>query len=563
MRDLRDKLRKINTSNMLASAEPTLAHGHYQSVLDSVGSVIYTVDRDLRITGVNRGWDDFARTNGSEHLCSEHVLGCHLLDQMQGAPLARWRTMCHQLLSGEIPQYLDEVASEQAYAWQYFSLAARPLYDIQGEIVGITFVATNITQLKKAENEMFQRLIEIRGLRQVAHAAGARIDRRKVYKQVTSDIAHLLGADKCVIFLWDDRSGNLQAREPAFGLSGRKLSNLSLDMGHPSDPDSLWTDLEEKDFILLNEGDEAPDDMVETSARVDRLAAMMAFLRVSGRVLGAILVAGRNRPFTDRDGQLLALFAVPMALSIENTDLNRRLLDRTQCLAEIQAELDRLVKLKQAIRMPLTVVQGYLELLLDGVLGPVPKRLRPTMQMVLDKAQAITSLVNRITPSRFPHDANRYEPIHLAGLLRMALDRRTASAERAGLRLVAQLPEPYDEESMTVGDPDMLLQVFDALLDNAVKFSPDGGSIHVSLHSSSGIVYAKIADPGVGIPADQLVRIWKPPARAINSGPMPLFEVRRIVEGHGGQVWAESALDQGSTFFVALRKPIGEIPNPQ
>jgi signal transduction histidine kinase len=105
-----------------------------------------------------------------------------------------------------------------------------------------------------------------------------------------------------------------------------------------------------------------------------------------------------------------------------------------------------------------------------------------------------------------------------------------------------------------------LLQVFDALLDNAAKFSPDGGTIHVSLHSSSGIIYAKIADPGVGIPADQLVRIWKPPRRVVNPGPMPLFEVRRIVEGHGGQVWAESVPGQGSTFFVALRKPIAEIP---
>lgn len=549
-----DKLREKLTSNLLVD-EPGLPPDHYQSVLNSVGSVVYTVDRELRLTSVNQQWDDLAQSSGNEHMLGKHVLGCYLLDHMQGPPLERWRSVCQQILDGQIPYYLDEVTSEQAYDWQYFSLTARPLCNSQGDVAGITFVATNITQLKRAENEMFQRLVEIRGLSQVARTAGAWIDRRKVYKQVTADIANLFSADKCVIFLWDDHTGNLQAREPAYGLAGRKLADLSLDMGHPADPDSLWIDLEEKDHILLNEGDTAPGEMVETSARVDKLAAMMAFLRVSGRVHGAILVAGRDRPFTDQDGRLLALFAVPMALSIENTELNRLLLDRTQRLTEIQSELDRMIKLKQAIRMPLTVVQGYLELLLDGMLGPVPGTLRPTMHMVFEKAQAITSLVNRITPSRFPHDATRYEPIHVAGLLRMVVDKRVESIERAGLELATDLPAPYDQESMTIGDPDMLVQVFDGLLDNAVKFSPHGGTIQVSLQASNEIVYAKIIDPGVGIAPDRQVHVWRDKKNAAHSGSIPLSEIKRIIEGHGGQVWVESAPGQGSTFYVALRKP--------
>jgi PAS domain S-box-containing protein len=549
-----DKLREKLTSNLLVE-DPGLPPDYYQSVLNSVGSVVYTVDRELRITSVNQQWDDLAQSSGNEHMMGKHVLGRYLLDHMQGYPLERWRSVCQQILDGQIPYYLDEVTSERTHDWQYFSLTARPLCDSQGDVVGITFVATNITQLKRAENEMFQRLVEIRGLSQVARTAGAWIDRRKVYKQVTADIANLFGAEKCVIFLWDDRTGNLQAREPAYGLAGRKLSNLSLDMGHPADPDSLWIDLEEKDHILLNEGDTAPDEMVETSARVDKLAAMMAFLRVSGRVHGAILVAGRDRPFTNQDGRLLALFAVPMALSIENTELNRLLLDRTQRLTEIQTELDRMIKLKQAVRMPLTVVQGYLELLLDGMLGPVPGTLRPTMHMVFEKAQAITSLVNRITPSRFPHDATRYEPIHIAGLLRMIVDKWVESVEQAGLELVTDLPEPYDQESMTIGDPDMLVQVFEGLLDNAIKFSHHGGTIKVSLQSSNEIVYAKIIDPGVGIAPDRQIHVWRDKKDAARTGPIPLSEVKRIIEGHGGQVWVESAPGQGSTFYVALRKP--------
>jgi signal transduction histidine kinase len=554
MPKLSERLSEKAAASHLHEVDPAILRDYYQSVLDSVGSVVYTVNRDLRITGVNKQWDDFARANNGEHLIREHVLGSHLLDQMTGAPLERWRVVCEQLINGEIPRYLDEIASEEPYAWRNFSLSATPLRDSQGSILGITFVASNITQLKKAEYEMFQRLVEIRGLRQVAQVAGGWLERRKVYKQITSDIAHLLDAAKCVIFLWDEQTGNLQAQEPAFGLAGRKLADLWLDMGHPADPDSLWDDLEEKDYILLNEGDDAPADMVETSSRVDRLAAMLGILRVSARVHGLILVAGRDDPFTDQDGQLLALFAVPIALSIENTELNRRLLDRAEQLSTTREQLDHAIKTQEAIRTPLSVMRGYLELLKDGAMGPLSEAQMPTLQMIIDKTQAVMGLISRTIPPRMPHDAARYERIHLADLVRRAINRRLSGFEKAGINLVTQLPPPRDEESVTLGDPDMLLRAFNALLDNAVKYSPDGGTLEISLHVSGDIVYVKIADSGIGIPPDQLLHIWKAQERSGPSEPINLAEVKRIVEGHGGQVWAESTPGRGSTFQVVLRK---------
>ena len=555
MKRLRERLLEKAARTEWTAADPVLVRDYYQSVLDSVGSVVYTVNRDLRITGVNRQWDAFALTNGGEHLTSEHVLGTDLLDQMSGVALERWRTVCQKILDGELPRYLDEIASEEPFVWRNYSLTATPLRDSRGEILGLTFVATNITQLKKAEHEMFKRLVELRGLRQVASTTITWSDRRKVYKQVTADIAHLLSADKCVIFLWDENSGHLQAQEPAFGLAGRKLADLTLDMGHPADHESLWTDLEEKDYILLNEGDEAPDSMVETSAQVDRLAAVIAMLRVSARIHGAILVAGRERPFSDPDGQLLALFAVQIALSIENAELNRRLLDRAQQLATTQTELERTVKFKEAIRMPLSVVRGYLELLLDGLQGPVPEGQATTLRMVLDKTRAITSLINRISPPRFPHDATRYENLCLADLVRRSLDQHISAIKAAGLELCTELGPPDDKASATIGDPDLLFKAVDALVDNAIKYNASGGTIHTSLNVLNEIVCLKIADSGVGIPAHRLPQIWKPRPRNGGSDPTNLAEVKRIVEGHGGQVWAESTPGQGSEFFVALRRP--------
>ena len=558
MKGLRVKLLEQAASNPFATADPAVVRDYYQSVIDSVNSVIYTVDRELRITGVNYQWDAFALANGGEHLTSVHILGTSLLSQMSGAPLERWRTVCQQILSGQTPRYLDEIACEEQNAWRYYTLAANPLKDGRGEILGITFVATNITQLKKAETEMLRRLVEIRGLRQVAYAAGVRFDQRAFYRQVTASIAHLFDAEKCIIFRWSKRSGHLQAQAPAFGLTGRPLLDLSLDIGDPDDSESLWQDLEEKDYILLNEGDDAPDSMIETSARVDRLAAMLAMLRVSGRVHGTILVAGCDRPFSAQDGQLLATFAVPIVLAIEDAESNQRMLDRTRQLAAARGELERMTKVAETLRRPLTIVRGYLELWHDGVLGSVPKGQMGTMSLLLDKTRDIASLVNQLLPSQFLPDATHCESIHLADLVRQVLDKRATSIKQAGLDLVSHLPTSDDEKCMTIGDPDLLFNAFDALLDNVVRFSSDDGTIQVSLHESSDIIYIKIDHTGADIPAHHLLQIWQPQEQTGPSDPTDLAEVKQIVEQHGGHVWAESQPGQGSSFYVALPRMTGQ-----
>jgi signal transduction histidine kinase len=474
--------------------------------------------------------------------------------------------MCPKILSGEIPLYLDEVARERGGAWRNYSLAASPLKSSLGEILGISLVVTDITQLKKAEAEMLKRLVEVRGLRRVASAAGAWFDRRAFHRQVTADIAHLFGAEKCIIFRWGERTGHLEAQVPAYGLTARELRDLALDIGDPDDPSSLWLDLEERDYILLNEGDKAPDSMVEASSRVDRLAAMMAVLRVSGRVHGTILVAGRDDPFSDQEGQLAAAFAVPVVLAIEDDELNQRLLDRVQQLEAAREELARVARTAESMRMPLTVIRGYMELLLDGALGPVSDRQVSTVSELLEKTRELGNRLNQLLPSQYMLEPVRYESIDLVSLLHKVHDKWLAPVRLAGLDLGTTWPPSSSQRYQTTGDPDALFGVFDALLDNAVKYSSSGssgGTISMSVHESKDIVYVKVQDPGVGISTQDLLQIWQPRHHANSSGPLSLAEVKRIVEDHGGQVWVESQPSRGSSFYVVLPKVTVERPIEQ
>jgi signal transduction histidine kinase len=177
------------------------------------------------------------------------------------------------------------------------------------------------------------------------------------------------------------------------------------------------------------------------------------------------------------------------------------------------------------------------------------------MQMVLDKTQTINSLIDEVAPLAFPHDATRYVRVNLSALVHKALEQRRAFFEQAGIHLVAELPPRTDEESITLGDPDMLLQVIDTLLDSTIRLGSDDGTLKVSLHSSPEILYVEFANSSINIPAEELMHIWKRPKRVGPSSIVNLAEVKRIVEGHGGQVWAESPPGEGGTFHIVLRRP--------
>jgi len=97
------------------------------------------------------------------------------------------------------------------------------------------------------------------------------------------------------------------------------------------------------------------------------------------------------------------------------------------------------------------------------------------------------------------------------------------------------------------------------LLDNAIRFSPTGGTIHLYLTAEGAQARLAVADEGIGIPPDQLVTIFEPFTHAVNARRqhldgfgLGLYIVRRIVERHNGQIWAESSEGRGSTFWVLL-----------
>jgi signal transduction histidine kinase len=119
-------------------------------------------------------------------------------------------------------------------------------------------------------------------------------------------------------------------------------------------------------------------------------------------------------------------------------------------------------------------------------------------------------------------------------------------------------------------DRDHLEQVLDNLVTNAIKFSPDGGTIRVTLRDAGEAVVLSVRDSGVGIPTNQLDAIFglfyqaeDPVSRRTGGMGLGLYISKQIISRHGGRIWADSAPNEGSTFSVSLPRVGASAPSPR
>ena len=137
-------------------------------------------------------------------------------------------------------------------------------------------------------------------------------------------------------------------------------------------------------------------------------------------------------------------------------------------------------------------------------------------------------------------------------VVQQAVKRAPAKAGRHTIRVA-----PPDEPVTGNWDQDRLGQVLDNLLSNAIKYSPEGGEIVISAETADKDARLCVTDRGQGISAETLPHLFERFYRADNAGSTPglglgLYITRMLVEAHGGRIWAESTVGEGSTFIVTL-----------
>ncbi|MBN1679466.1 MAG: GAF domain-containing protein [Anaerolineae bacterium] len=291
-------------------------------------------------------------------------------------------------------------------------------------------------------------------------------------------------------------------------------------------------------------------------------------LTIHDRIIGTLSIDSKTPDaFTPDHERVLTIAGGQIAAIIETIRLLEETRQRAAELANANAELKALHELRtelvqnvsHELRGPLGLIRGYAGLLLDESLGELNPKQKDAMTIIDEKGAAITRMVN---------DILSLEQIQPGTLQRETLDiSQLANQVIEGIRLVYKdrditfygelAAEPY----LVNGDPVRLNQIFDNLISNAVKFSPDGGDIIIRSqpNPSNNTIRFSIIDHGIGIPADRLPHIFE---RFYQGAPsiqhqyggtgLGLAIVKRVVEAHGGTLEVISQEGKGSTFTFEL-----------
>jgi len=217
---------------------------------------------------------------------------------------------------------------------------------------------------------------------------------------------------------------------------------------------------------------------------------------------------------------------------------------------------DFVSNLSHELRTPLASLRALAETLQDGALDDPPAARRFVDQIQIE-VDALTQMVNellelsKIESGRFSLDRS---PVAPCDLLSSASQRMQLQAERANLRLRMECADDLPNVHI---DSQRLEQVLVNLIHNSVKFTRSGGEVVLSAQSGIGEVRFGVRDTGVGIPAEDIPRIFErfyrvDKSRTGSGTGLGLSIAKHIIEAHKGKIWAESVEGKGSTFYFTI-----------
>jgi signal transduction histidine kinase len=223
-----------------------------------------------------------------------------------------------------------------------------------------------------------------------------------------------------------------------------------------------------------------------------------------------------------------------------------------------QSQRDFVANVSHELKTPLTSIQGFAQAILDGAVQ-TPDALQQAAGVVFEEATRMHRLVlDLLSLARLEAGTADLErtPVNIVALLRSVIEKFTPQAQAAQV----DLREDFQEMPLVIGDGDRLAQVFTNLVDNAIKFTPQGGTVTVASQPTDGWALVSVSDSGSGIAPEDQPRIFERfyqvdksrrggAGRGVGLG---LSIARQIVLAHAGQIWVENQPGQGSSFMVKI-----------
>ena len=509
----------------------------FRRLLDGVKDyAIYMLDPEGHVVSWNEG---AARLKGYR---SEEILGQHFScfyvpeDRAAGKPS---RELQESLEKGRFEEQAQRVRKDGSVFWANVVIA--PMYDDSGVLRGYSKIARDITERRRAEERLGEQAEKLACSRQALEA------QTRMLKLVLDSVGEgLIAADQEGRFLiWNDCANKLMGRGAADLPSEQWTPHYKVflpDGITPYPPDRL-------PLVRALHGESVQVElMIEHPEREDR-----ASLEVSAR------------PMKDAQGNVCGGVAILRDITQQkanereirelNEELEHRVVERTAQLETANKELEAFsYSVSHDLRAPLRHISGFAQMLVEDF----GSTLDPGAQHYLERIQAGTQKMGLLVD----------QLLHLARVGRHAVNREASKLNSIVAEVVAILqPESEGRQVKWViadlptleCDPVLVRQVFQNLLANALKFTRSRAHalIEVSHHEEDGQTVFMVRDNGIGFNmkyVDKLFGVFQRLHRAedFEGTGIGLATVQRIVQKHGGRVWAEGELDKGAAFYFTL-----------
>lgn len=398
-----------------------------------------------------------------------------------------------------------------------------------------------------------RRSLELEALRQASLHLTSTLEQQPVLEAIVEHALKLVAADNVHIFLYDGEQLTFGAAVWAGGLQREPYAV-------PRPNGLTYTVARSGERVVIPDVDR--DQLFHDRQWGGAVVGLP--LIAGGKVLGVMNIAfEKPHAFSESELNILGLLADQAAVAVQNARLHQQVRRHAEELAaalERQKELDRLKdefiqNVSHELRSPLALIRGYAEMLVDGELGELQADLRKPVSTIARRSQMLSELVEDITlileAKTRPLEK---EPVLLDRVVKEAVEDFYVAAEEAGLDLRVECAPDLPP---VLGSLIYLRRVIDNLVGNAIKFTPPGGSIAVRVWQTGDWVALEVKDTGIGIPSDQLGRIFErfyqvdgSARRRYGGVGLGLALVKEITDLHGGQVAVESQVGVGSTFTV-------------
>jgi signal transduction histidine kinase len=398
--------------------------------------------------------------------------------------------------------------------------------------------------------ERLQRLLE------VSRTLAATHDLPRLLQLIVDVARELTLSEGASILLYDGASGELRfAAGPDSQQSGMRQVSVPLDSSVAG-----WVFRNRRPLIV---NDAAADPrvfrQVDKALKFQTQSVLAVPLTVRREPIGVIEAVNKRggSNYTEEDQTILETLAPQAAVAIENA----RLLGQLQ---EANRELTRLDKMKSdfiaiashELRTPLGLILGHATFLKDQMLPEHAEQMDVIMRSAL-RLKAIIEDMSAIAHKEEGQSRVRRAPFSMAHLVVETVERFRPSADEKHIEIGYDVPP--DDELLVEADRDKLDVVLAHLIRNAITFTDSGGQVGVKAETLSGYVKVFVVDTGIGIPADQVERVFdrfyqveSHLTRRHGGMGLGLSIAKAMVEMHNGQIWCESKEGTGSLFCFMI-----------